>query len=78
MRFRSVVLALLFLCGTLAASGPIALTDTKSTMQSPSNPTGVDVRVVNATVAYTNFADESLYKMFSSNHPVSGLSLIHI
>ena len=72
MRFRSVVLALLFLFGTLAASGPTALTDKNSAMPSPSNPTGVDVRVVNATVAYTNFADESLYKMFSSNHPVSG------
>ena len=72
MRFSPVVLALMFIFGALAASVPSALTNEPNAMQSPSNPTGVDVRVVNATVAYTNFADESLYKMFSSNHPVSG------
>ena len=72
MRFSPVVLALMFILGALATSLPSALTDEPRAMKSPSNPTGVDVRVVNATVAYTNFADESLYKMFSSNHPVSG------
>ena len=46
MRFRSVVLALLFLCGTLAASGPTALTYKHSAMPSPSNPTGVDVELI--------------------------------
>ena len=39
-------------------------------MSSPT--TGVDVRVLGATVEYTNSADESKYKMFSSNHPIFG------
>ena len=41
-------------------------------MNSPA--TGVDVRVVSATVTYTNAADEGLYKMFSSNHPIVGFN----
>ncbi len=72
MRFSPVVLALVFLFGTLATSVPAALTNAPNAMQSPTNPTGVDVRVVNATVEYTDAVDESLYKMFSSNHPVAG------
>ena len=74
MRFRSVVLALMFLCGAFAASLPEVMMDSPNIMQSPSNPTGVDVRVTNATVAYTDAVDKSLYEMFSSNHPVNGFN----
>ncbi|MGB1420022.1 MAG: CARDB domain-containing protein, partial [Poseidonia sp.] len=73
MRGRAVVLALVFL---LSTSSPVAfntLDETTSSL-SPSNPTGVDVRVVDATVEYTNSADEGKYKMFSSNHPILGFN----
>jgi uncharacterized membrane protein len=74
MRFCSVALALMFIFGALATSVPVALTEAPNAMQSPTNPTGVDVRVVSATVEYTDAVDESLYKMFSSNHPVAGFN----
>ena len=73
MRGRAVVLALVFL---LSTSSPVAfntLDETTSSL-SPSNPTGVDVRVVGASVEYTNSADEAKYKMFSSNHPILGFN----
>ena len=34
----------------------------------------MDVRVLGATVEYTNSVDESKYKMFSSNHPIFGFN----
>ena len=74
MRFCSVGLALMFIFGAFATSVPATLTDAPNAMQSPTNPTGVDVRVVSATVEYTDAVDESLYKMFSSNHPVAGFN----
>ena len=74
MRFCSVGLALMFIFGAFATSVPATLTDAPIAMQSPTNPTGVDVRVVSATVEYTDAVDESLYKMFSSNHPVAGFN----
>ena len=74
MRSGSVFLALMFLLGAFANATPTALTNTSIPMPSPSNPTGVDVRVVSATVGYTDPVDESLYKLFSSNHPVDGFN----
>ena len=64
----------MFIFGAFATSVPATLTDAPIAMQSPTNPTGVDVRVVSATVEYTDAVDESLYKMFSSNHPVAGFN----
>lgn len=64
----------MFIFGAFATSVPATLTDAPNAMQSPTNPTGVDVRVVSATVEYTDAVDESLYKMFSSNHPVAGFN----
>ena len=73
MRTRAVVLALVFLLSSSApAVSPVL--DEVSTSQSPTNPTGVDVRVVEASVGYTNSADEGKYKMFSSNHPILGFN----
>ena len=64
----------MFIFGAFATSVPATLNDAPNAMQSPTNPTGVDVRVVSATVEYTDAVDESLYKMFSSNHPVAGFN----
>ena len=50
-----MVLALLFIAGSLANSVPLHL-DASSAMASPANPTGVDVRVVDATVSYTDLS----------------------
>ncbi len=74
MRSGPVFLALMFIFGAFATAIPTALTNTSAPMLSPSNPTGVDVRVVSATVGYTDTVDESLYKLFSSNHPVDGFN----
>lgn len=74
MRYGSVFLAMMFLFGAFATAIPTALSNTTGPMQSPTNPTGVDVRVVSATVGYTDAVDESLYKLFSSNHPVDGFN----
>ena len=40
-----------------------------TSLLSPSNPTGVDVRVIDVAVSYTTSGDEENYRMFSSNHP---------
>lgn len=68
-----MVLALLFIAGSLANAAPMHL-DGSNAMASPANPTGVDVRVVDAAVSYTDSVDESKYKMFSSNHPILGFN----
>ena len=68
-----MVLALLFIAGSLANAAPMHL-DASNAMASPANPTGVDVRVVDAAVSYTDSVDESKYKMFSSNHPILGFN----
>lgn len=56
---------------------PIANVDwleERTSMQSPRNSTGVDVRVTDISVAYTNSGDEDNYRMFSSNHPILGFN----
>ena len=68
-----MVLALLFIAGSLANAAPMHL-DGSNAMASPANPTGVDVRVVDVAVSYTDSVDESKYKMFSSNHPILGFN----
>ena len=71
MRRTALVLVLLFLVSTVT-NGATQHLQTHQTMLSPANPTGVDVRVIDASVSYTNSVDESKYKMFSSNHPILG------
>lgn len=71
MRTAAIALIMLFVLGSIGPSLPSALEDTV-TLSSP--PTGVDVQVVSASVTYTNAADEGLYKMFSSNHPILGFN----
>ncbi len=73
MKSAATVLALLVLLGGWANTAPVVLEDAV-VMNNPSNPTGVDVRVVSASVDYTNAADEQKYKMFSSNHPILGFN----
>ncbi|MEC7350847.1 MAG: hypothetical protein VYA29_03210, partial [Candidatus Thermoplasmatota archaeon] len=63
MKSIATVLALLVLLGGWANSAPVVLDD-HVVMNNPSNLTGVDVRVVSASVDYTNAADEQKYKMF--------------
>ena len=57
MKSVATVLALLVLLGGWANSAPVVLDD-HVVMNNPSNPTGVDVRVVSAAVEYTSAADE--------------------
>ena len=71
MRTTALALILMFMLGSVGPSIPSVLEEPQ-TMNSPA--TGVDVRVVSATVTYTNAADEGLYKMFSSNHPIVGFN----
>ena len=71
MRIAAVALVLVFMLGTLGSTVPSAL-EKPTIMRNPSS--GVDVRVLGATVEYTNSVDESRYKMFSSNHPIFGFN----
>ena len=48
--------------------------DAPTSMQSPSNPTGVDVTVTDVSVSYTSSTDEDNFRMFSSNHPILGFN----
>ena len=73
MKSAATVLALLVLLGGWANTAPVVLEDAV-VMNNPSNPTGVDIRVVSASVDYTNAADEQKYKMFSSNYPILGFN----
>lgn len=52
----------------------MALDEDMASRPSPTNPTGVDVRVTDVSVAYTSSTDAAKYKMFSSNHPILGFN----
>ena len=69
MRTAAIALVMVLMLSSLGSTIPTAL-DEPTIMSNP--PSGVDVRVLGATVEYTNSADESKYKMFSSNHPIFG------
>ena len=71
MRRTALVLVLLFLFSTVS-NGSTQHLQANQAVLSPANPTGVDVRVIDASVSYTDSVDESKYKMFSSNHPILG------
>lgn len=73
MKTAATALVMLFIMSTMSAAVPHFL-DEPSVSLSPSNPTGVDLRVVSISVEYTNSADEAKYKMFSSNHPIFGFN----
>ena len=73
MKTAATALVMLFIMSTMSAAAPHFL-DEPSVSLSPSNPTGVDLRVVSISVEYTNSADEAKYKMFSSNHPILGFN----
>ncbi|MBR68600.1 MAG: hypothetical protein CMA86_03715 [Euryarchaeota archaeon] len=69
MRFKVVLLVVLLGLMPLQQIGWQELSPENEALQSPSNPTGVDVTVEGYTVAYTNNADADSYRMFSSNDP---------
>ena len=69
MRTAAIALVMVLMLSSLGSTIPTALKE-PTIMSNP--PSGVDVRVLGATVEYTNSADESKYKMFSSNHPIFG------
>ena len=69
MRIAAIALVMVLMLSSLGSTIPTALEE-PTIMSNP--PSGVDVRVLGATVEYTNSADESKYKMFSSNHPIFG------
>ena len=69
MRFKVVLLVVLLGLMPLQQIGWQELSPENESLQSPSNPTGVDVTVEGYTVAYTNNADADSYRMFSSNDP---------
>ena len=73
MKSAAAALVLLFVLGSMSVAGPHLLPE-QTVNKSPSNPTGVDLRVVSVSVEYTNSADEAKYKMFSSNHPILGFN----
>jgi len=73
MRLKVFVLALLF--AAVLMHQPVSqLNALKTTHESPTNPTGVDVTVTDVSVAYTSSTDSAKYKMFSSNHPILGFN----
>ena len=73
MKTAATTLMLLFVTSVLSSAAPHLLTD-EPVYTSPSNPTGVDLRVVSISVEYTNSVDEAKFKMFSSNHPILGFN----
>ena len=75
MKSAATVLALLVLLGGWANTAPVVLEDAV-VMNNPSNPTGVDVRVVSASVDYTNAADEQKYKSSHQTTPFLVLTVL--
>ena len=73
MKSAATALVLLFVLSSMSVAGPHLLAE-QTVYGSPTNPTGVDLRVVSVSVEYTNSADEAKYKMFSSNHPIFGFN----
>ena len=73
MKSAATALVLLFVLSSMSVAGPHLLAE-QTVYGSPTNPTGVDLRVVSVSVEYTNSADEAKYKMFSSNHPILGFN----
>ena len=73
MKTVATALVLLFVLSSMSVAGPQFLPE-QTVSGSPTNPTGVDLRVVSVSVEYTNSADEAKYKMFSSNHPILGFN----
>ena len=73
---RLAVTAFVLLVLALAPHGqhPAVLGDESRGQWNSSNPTGVDIRVNEVSMAYTNSGDQSNYRMFSSNYPISGFN----
>ncbi len=68
MRCLAIFMALLMsICSVSLAAQDILLETVVH--ESPTNQTGVDLRVVSVSMEYTNTADQSKYQMFSSNTP---------
>ena len=70
-RVVPLILALIMLGSPLSH---VSWLEKASPLLSPSNPTGVDVRVIDVSVSYTTSTDEDNYRMFSSNHPILGFN----
>ena len=64
MKSAATALVLLFIMSTLSGAAP-HLSAEGVVYHNPSNPTGVDLRVTDASVEYTSSTDEAKYKMFS-------------
>lgn len=73
MKSAATGLVLLFIVSILSGAAPHLLAE-GVVHHSPTNPTGVDLRVTDASVEYTSSTDEAKYKMFSSNHPILGFN----
>ena len=58
----------------LLGTGAGALSQVVMEAEAASGRAGVDVYVSDIDITYTNSADESKYRMFSSNYPISGFN----
>ena len=70
MRLRLVIITLAML---FASHSPI-ISATIDNAQAISGRAGIDVYVSEIDISYQNSVDENKYKMFSSNHPISGFN----
>ena len=68
MRGLAIFIALLMSICSVSLAAQEILSETV-VHESPTNQTGVDLRVVSVSMEYTNTADQSKYQMFSSNVP---------
>ena len=70
MQLRLVIITLAMI---FASHSPI-ISATIDNAQAISGRAGIDVYVSEIDISYQNSVDENKYKMFSSNHPISGFN----
>ena len=71
MRFSALILVLILLMVPLNS---VLFEDNETINQTSGRASGIDIKVDSVSLSYTTSADESKYRMFSSNYPIFGFN----
>ena len=71
MRLSAAILVLILLMVPLNA---VVFENDEIASQTSGRASGIDIQVDSVSLSYTNSADESKYRMFSSNYPIFGFN----
>ena len=71
MRTSALILVLILLMVPL---NTVIFEDNEIAFQTSGRSSGIDIKVDSVSLSYTNSADESKYRMFSSNYPIFGFN----